>query len=458
MILSGVEMYTYFFKNFLYPIYETRVQKRKTLSYLDELQATQWLPPQAIAELQWKRVQALLSHALKNSPYYADLYNKLGIKLSDINNMTDFQSLPTLSRLDVVNNFERMHAANFKDKLLFKATGGSTGVPVRLALDRKSYEWRTAVTQRGYSWANCEIGTHTLYIWSVDIGKQPLSKSIKNSLYHSLLNRKMFNCFAFDESEMLRCIKYINEKRPTGIVSYTTAVYNLAKFISINNIQLDTSAVKSIITGAERLFDYQKELIEKVFKARVFNTYGCREFMLIASECEKHEGLHANSDSLVVEILVDGKPAKPGETGEVVITDLHNYGMPFIRYKNGDMATQGSSACSCGRGLPLIKDIDGRKLDLITAYNGTKVSGVFFPHLMKEIKEIKKFQIVQKSLTDIVVKIVEQSTISEEKVAFLRQQIQNVVGPEVNITFDFVDDIPLNATGKFRVTISEIKE
>jgi phenylacetate-CoA ligase len=108
--------------------------------------------------------------------------------------------------------------------------------------------------------------------------------------------------------------------------------------------------------------------------------------------------------------------------------------------------------------LPLIEDIDGRKLDLITAYNGTKVSGVFFPHLMKEIKEIKKFQVIQKSLVEIAIKIVEQSPISEEKIAFLRQEIRNVVGAEVKIIFDFVDDIPLNATGKFRVTISEIKE
>ncbi|MES2625955.1 MAG: phenylacetate--CoA ligase family protein [Pseudomonadota bacterium] len=451
-------MYTYFFKNFLYPFYETRIQKRKTLTYLDELQTTQWLSPQETAELQWKRVRILLAHAIQNSPFYAELYHKLGISLSDIKSMDDFLLLPTVSRLDVVNNFERMHAVNFKDQLLFKATGGSTGVPVRLALDRKSYEWRTAVTQRGYSWANCDIGKHTLYIWSVDIGKQPFFKALKNSLYHSLLNRKMFNCFVFDDAEMLRCVKYINEKKPTGIVSYTTAVYNLAKFISTNNVQLDTSAVKSIITGAERLFDYQRELIESVFKAPVFNTYGCREFMLIASECEKHEGLHANTDSLVVEILVDGQPAKPGETGEVAITDLHNYGMPFIRYKNGDVATQSSKSCSCGRGLPLIENIDGRKLDLITAYNGTKVSGVFFPHLMKEVKEIKKFQVIQKSLDQIEIKMVLQNPISDEKIGFLRQQIHGVVGSEVNVSFVFVDDIPLNATGKFRVTISEIKD
>ncbi len=451
-------MYTQLFQKILYPIYETGIQKRKTLSYLDELQKTQWLSSTEIQNLQWQRIKALLSHAVTNSPFYSGLYRKLGIDISNINNMHDFTSLPVISRSDVVDNFEQMHATNFKGKLLFKSTGGSTGVPVRLALDRKSYEWRTAVAQRGYSWANCEIGKHTLYIWGVDVGKQPFKKALKTRLYHSLLNRKMFNCFNLDDDEMLRCVEYINHKKPTGIVSYTTGIYNLAQFISKNNIPLNTNTVKSIVTGAEKLFDYQRELIESVFKARVFNTYGCREFMLLASECEKHEGLHVNSDSVLVEILVDGKPAKPGETGELVITDLHNYGMPFIRYKNGDLATQSANICSCGRGLPLIEDIDGRKTDIIVAFNGTKIPGIYFPHLMKEISEIKKYQVIQKSRSEIEVKIVQQLPISDEKIQFLRDEIQNVVGREVNIKFNFVDDIPLNASGKFRVAISEIKE
>ena len=457
-VISGEKMYIQFFKKILYPIYETRIQKRKTLSYLDELAQTQWLSREKIEKLQWERMQSLLAHSVQNTPFYANLYAKLGIDLANIKSMDDFSLLPVISRLDVVNNCEQMHASNYKDKHLFKSTGGSTGVPVRLALDRKSYEWRIAVAQRGYSWANCEIGTHTLYIWGVDVGKQPLLKSIKNSLYHSLLNRKMFNCFNLDDNEMLRCVEYINKKRPTGIVSYTTGIYNLAQFINTNKIYLDTTAVKSIITGAEKLFDYQRDLIEAVFKAPVFNTYGCREFMLLASECEKHEGLHVNSDSVVVEILVDGKPAGPGETGELVITDLHNYGMPFIRYKNGDLATQSSKICSCGRGLPLIENIDGRKTDIILAYNGTKIPGIYFPHLMKEIAGIKKFQVIQKSRTEIEVKLVQQPVISDERIQFLRHEIQNVVGGEVNIKFNFVDDIPLNASGKFRVTISELKE
>lgn len=442
----------------LYSFYETNIQKRNTLRYLDEQHKVEWQSSEQIAALQWQRLQALLAHAEKNVPYYTDMFKKLGINASDIRTMDDFRKLPVMGRPEVVAHQPRMEATNFQGQLMRKATGGSTGVPVQLALNRESYERRTAATQRGYGWANCDISHHTLYIWSVDVGKKPLSYTLKNKLYHKLLNREMFNCFDFGEDEMRRCVAYINEKKPTGIVSYTTSIYNLAKFIKENNVKLDRSAVKGIITGAERLFDYQREMIEDVFGIKVFNSYGCREFMLIAMECDHHKGLHLNSDNLLVEVLVDGRPAQPGETGEIVITDLHNYGMPFIRYKNGDMATAAGENCSCGRGFPLVRDIDGRKLDLITAWNGKKVTGVFFPHLLKEVKEIAKFQVVQKVREELEVKIVQKTPLGEDKINFLRNEMQHVMGPEVAIKFTFVDDIPLNATGKYRVTISELKD
>lgn len=440
----------------LYWFYETRIQRRDTLRYLQEQDKVQWQDSKQIDALQWQRLQSLLAHAETNVPYYRDMFARLGLKAADIRTMDDFRKLPVIGRAEVVEHQPQMEAVNLQGQLMHKATGGSTGVPVRLALNRESYERRTAATQRGYSWANCDISHHTLYIWSVDVGKKPLSYTLKNKLYHKLLNREMFNCFDFGESEMLRCLAYINEKKPTGIVSYTTSIYNLAKFIKERNLKLDRTAVKGIITGAERLFDYQRKMIEDVFGAKVFNSYGCREFMLIAMECDHHKGLHLNSDNLLVEVLVDGRPAQPGETGEIVITDLHNYGMPFIRYKNGDLATAGNEPCTCGRGFPLVRDIDGRKLDLITAWNGKKVTGVFFPHLLKEVEEIAKFQVVQKVREELEVKIVQRKALGEDKISFLRNEIQHVMGPEVAIKFNFVDDIPLNATGKYRVTISEL--
>ena len=178
--------------------------------------------------------------------------------------------------------------------------------------------------------------------------------------------------------------------------------------------------------------------------------------MLIGAECDRHEGLHVSVDNLFVEVLKDGKPAGPGERGEIVITDLHNYGMPFIRYRNGDLVIQGEKPCSCGRGLPLIRDVDGRKMDEIVSMEGKLVSGGFFPHLLKEFQEIDKYQVVQQARDRLLIRFVPKTDWPDARRAFCLEEIRKVLGDGMQVEFQAVDDIPLSASGKYRVTISEI--
>ena len=447
-------MYKSLFQRYLYPFYETSVRRRKTLTYRDAMLDRQWQSAEDIAAFQWQELKKLIDHAYLNAPYFTKLLTSLDLQPSDIKSYDDFQRIPICSKDDIIAHKEEMIATNFASEIMHKGTGGSTGVPMKFALDRASYEWRTAATQRGYSWAGCEPGQHVLYMWSVDIGEPNFMQQLKTDLYHSAFNRKMFNCFEFTEKEMWACLEYINKHRPTGIVAYTNTVYNFAKFVESRG--LECAPIESVITGAEKLFDHQREVIERALGTRVFNTYGCREFMLIAAECEKHEGLHVTADNLFVEVIKDGRPALPGERGEVIITDLHNYGMPFIRYRNGDVVIQGDAPCSCGRGLPLIADVDGRRLDEIVATDGRLISGVFFPHLMKEFSEVEKFQVIQKSKTSLLVKIVSKAGFGGENLDFCRNEIKKVAGEEANIEFEFVDSIPLTSSGKYRVTISEL--
>ena len=374
-------MYEKLFNKVLYPLYETRIKRRRTLQYLNMFNESQWSGLEELKSIQWTNLKNLLKHAYEQSPYYKQMFDQLSLTPQNIYSYDDFSKLPICTREDIVKNKDKMIARNYQEKIINKSTGGSTGVPVQFALDDNSNQWRTAAAQRGYQWANCGPGQHTVHIWGVDVGNPTAFSKLKTNLYHRAYNRKMFNCFDFDEAEMKKCLDYISNKKPNGIVAFTSAVYNLAKFAEENSIT--NCSVPAVIIGAEKLYSYQRKLIERVFNTKVFNTYGCREFMLIAAECEKHEGLHTTVDNLFIEILREGKPVGPGESGDVVITDLHNYGMPFIRYKNGDIAVQGDKPCSCGRGLPLIRDIDGRKMDEITATDGKLVSGGFFPHLMK---------------------------------------------------------------------------
>ena len=447
-------MYKSLFQRYLYPFYETGARRRKTLVYRDAMLERQWQSAEEIADFQWQQLKKLLDHAYLNAPYFNKLLTSLDLHPSDIKNYEDFQRIPVCSREDIVANKELMIATNYRANIIHKSTGGSTGVPVRFALDRNSYEWRTAATQRGYSWADCEAGQHVLYMWGVDVGNPSFLSRLKTNLYHSAFNRKMFNCFEFTEAEMLNCLSYINRHRPSGIVAFTTTIYNFAKFVESRGLKC--APIESVIIGAEKLFDEQREVIERVLNTRVFNTYGCREFMLIAAECDKHEGLHITSDNLFVEILNGNEPAQPGESGDIVITDLHNYGMPFIRYRNGDIVIRGDKPCSCGRGLPLIADIDGRRMDEIIATDGRRLSGGFFPHLMKEFPEVQKYQIVQKTSDSLLVKIIAINGFSSDRLEFCLAEIVKVVGSSMQVEFKFVDEIPLTKSGKYRVTISEI--
>jgi len=178
--------------------------------------------------------------------------------------------------------------------------------------------------------------------------------------------------------------------------------------------------------------------------------------MLIASECEKHQGMHISMENLIVEVIKEnGKPAKPGETGQIVITDLHNYGMPFIRYKNDDIVKVGTK-CSCGRGLEVIKEVEGRELDVIKLPNGKILSGVFFPHLLKDFEEVEKFQFIQHDYDKFTLKLVLDSKFTHPRLNEIKSIITQFVGKDVILNIEVVDDIPLTPSGKFRVTISHV--
>jgi phenylacetate-CoA ligase len=212
---------------------------------------------------------------------------------------------------------------------------------------------------------------------------------------------------------------------------------------------------KSIVVGAEKLYDFQRAVIERVFRAPVFETYGSREFMLMAAECDRHEGLHLTAEQLLVEVLDDdGLPAADGQEGNVVVTDLFNYGMPFVRYVNGDRAIAGWHECSCGRGLPLMRPPLGRTLDVLTTPDGRRIPGEFFPHLLKDFRAVKRFQVVQDTADRIELRLVLGDGWTPQDRARLEDAVREVAGPLVTVDVKPVDDIPLTAAGKLRVVVN----
>jgi len=263
----------------------------------------------------------------------------------------------------------------------------------------------------------------------------------------------MLNSFEMNQSNIDQYAKRINKIKPDAIVSYVNPLVELSKFIIENNIKMHKP--KTIVTGAEALYEHQREIIEKAFNCPVHNTYGCREFMLISSECKKQDGLHINIDQLVVETIVDGKSVV-NQSGDIAITDLTNYGMPLIRYLNGDCATISDSICDCGNPLPMMNSVDGRKLDIIKCPNGQLLPGELFPHMFKDFSWIAMFQVVQTELESIDVKIVLTAKNISPDFEPIKTIISNYSDGSLKIIFNIVDDIPLTPSGKRRVTICKL--
>jgi phenylacetate-CoA ligase len=257
-----------------------------------------------------------------------------------------------------------------------------------------------------------------------------------------------------NKSNMQSYVDDLNSFKPQTIVGFVGPLYTLAKYINANKIPVVQP--RSVLTGAEALHEFQREEMEKAFGAKVFNTYGCREFMLMAAECQQQNGLHINIDQLVVETLDEQRNPITEVKGDVAITDLFNFGMPLIRYINGDQATLTQRTCDCGNPLPLIEKINGRKLDIIKTSNGTELPGEFFPHLFKDYIGIERFQVRQKELASIDIYIVKNEHYSGTEPESITNELNRYLKQALAINFHIVADIQLTDAGKHRVTISEL--
>jgi phenylacetate-CoA ligase len=442
------------FHRWLLRLYEDRWQHRRIFSHLSELDRSQWRSRLELEHLQIERLRSLLAHAFSHCDYYRSVWKERGLNPSDVQSLADFERWPCINR-DVIREHRlHMRSTPGSDRLYAKTTGGSSGVPLAFDICANSYARRTAAAFRAYSWAGAHPGTKQWYLWGVPLGRRSRAAEWRDGLYHWIYQRRIANCFGMSDDTIADYLADLNRYRPTCIVAYTNPLYFFAR--ALDERRLRPHAPESIIVGAEKLHDFQREAIAGVFQAPLFETYGSREFTLIAAECERHQGMHLTTENLVVEILDDeGRRVPAGQEGDVVITDLTNFGMPFIRYRNGDRAVAGVEQCSCGRGLPLLKKVVGRRLDVIHTPGGRHVPGEFFPHLLKDFPDVRRFQVIQVSPGSLVLRLVVGEGWTRESQRRLEHEVRSAVAEEMSIEFEFVDQIQLTPAGKWRVVVNQ---
>lgn len=437
-------------------LYETGAQRRPTFRHWRELEASQWWAPDRLRELQVERLRALLRHARDTSPWYRSTWAEAGLEPDAVESVDDLRRWPMIDRGTIRANRTAMQSTTHRDALIHKATGGSSGTPLEFDLDRASNDRRMGAWHRGYSWAGAGPGTRQWYLWGVPASSTPGWRKRKLRLYDKLYRRTTANCFELSEARLDDFVRSLARTRPHVIVAYTNALYAFARMLEERAIVPATP--HSIVVGAEQLHQFQRDTIERVFAAPVFETYGSREFMLIAAECPEHDGLHLNSEHHVVEIVDEaGVPVPDGVEGDVLVTDLTNYGMPFIRYANGDRAIAQAGGCACGRSLPRLARVTGRRLDVLTTPDGRRLPGEFFPHIIKDLSSVRQFQVVQEIPEAVTIRLV-APTWNDRDEAWLRREIAAAAGPLLEVRLERVEQIPLTGAGKLQVVVNRVSQ
>ena len=427
--------------------------KPDTLRYLEEINQLQWLSRDELTYRQHQQLLDLLKYANTYIPYYQKLFKEIGFHPADFAaDPANFTRLPLLTKQIVRQNHKDFITTeqNKQNKLVKVKTGGTTGEPMWLMYDSSYRAYNTAHVYQEMTWSGWQVGQSQAWLWGHPVvGGRSQVTNVKDWI----ANRYESNAFHITEETLEKLALHL-EKHPDSVLwSYVSTMCQFAKFLEQRG---QHQKLRAAYTAAEPLYDNQRELINKVLQCPVFNSYSCVEIGSIACECEQHNGLHLRTRNCYVEILQDNQVVPDGVEGEIVLTNLTNYSFPLIRYQIEDWGRKSPLACSCGRGLPMLKVVEGRIIDHFKSNDGQLVWGAFVIPMVPMLGSIKQYQIVQKSVDQLVFRVIADGPIDETKFLEIQQAVRKVLGHNVEAKLEFVDSLPATPTGKHRYTSSEV--
>lgn len=399
----------------------------------------------------------MLAHCQRSVPYYAASIGELGDSFRQ-NPESYLARFPILTKDVIRTHFDLLTSTDkARRHWYFNTSGGSTGEPIKLMQDREYGDRSTAITLLYSRWTGWKVGEPVVYLWGSERDILQSSVGFKVRVTNGLLNRTYLNAFRMTPEKMHEYIGVLNAKRPKLVIAYAQAAYELATFAERERVVV--RPLSAIMTSAGTLYPFMREKIESVFGCNVFNRYGSREVGDMACECPAHEGLHVAPWGSYVEIVDDdGRVVPRGTDGNIVVTSLTSFVMPLIRYSIGDRGVLSpGKCCSCGRRGQILERVLGRNVDTFKAQDGTLVDGEYFTHLLYFRDWVRKFQVIQKSYSAVVYKIVKSEADYEPaEIDDITDKTKLVLGRDCTVSFELVDDIPPSASGKYRYTISDI--
>ena len=445
-----MSFYTSFVANILFPAQEY-FKRHGTVAARRRMDAVQWWTADKVAELQLQRLKELLQDAGRHVPYYRDLFAKLGFDPVKLKSTADLQQLPFLTKALIRSNTEALKHERAQSLARFN-TGGSSGEPLIFFIGNKRVSHDVAAKWRATRWWGVDIGDPEIVVWGspIELGKQDRVKVWRDKL----MRTRLLPAFEMSESRLDEFIATIRSVRPRMLFGYPSALTLIAKHAQKRGVAMDKLGVKVAFVTSERLYDDQRATISQVFGCKVANGYGGRDAGFIAHECPSGS-MHLTADDIVVEIIGEDGTAQPnGVAGEIVVTHLSTNDFPFIRYRTGDIGVLGTKPCACGRGLPVLSDIQGRSTDFVVAADGTVMHGLALIYILRDLPGVKSFKVIQESRALTRVLVVADADFDKEAIAVIEKGFKQRLGEQVLVMVEIVDTIAAEKSGKFRYIVS----
>lgn len=447
-----MSLYTRAVSTLFFPLHE-RLKGHTSVSAMRAMEKSQWLTTAEIEQLQFRRLQTFLQRIAVDVPYYRDLFTKLAFDPAAMRSTVDLQQLPLTGKADIRANMEAMTATNAGPLERF-STGGSSGEPLVFYRGKERVSHDVAAKWRATRWWDVDIGDREIVVWGspIELNSQDRVRLVRDKI----LRTELLSAFEMSNANLLRFTQQIRSMRPKMVFGYPSSLALMSEYAQSNGYRLDDLGVKVVFVTSERLYDHQRTMIEGAFGCPVANGYGGRDSGFIAHACQSG-GMHLTAEDIVVEIVDDQGAVLPlGEKGEIVITHLCTGDFPFVRYRTGDVGSLTDEQCACGRGLPLLAEIEGRTTDFIRSADGTVLHGLAFIYVLREMAELDQFKIIQESTTQLTVQLVTDAKDTESIESTIVEQFRRRLGYSLQVRFEYLNKIEREASGKFRYVVSKL--
>ncbi|NLK50023.1 MAG: phenylacetate--CoA ligase family protein [Candidatus Cloacimonetes bacterium] len=405
---------------------------------------------------QLQRLQLLVTHVYHKVPHYRKVMKQQGMEPEDLKSLEDLQHFPIIGKSDVRANPDDFIASDFQTyRPLPRSSGGTTGIPFKYYNDTASWGLNWATKIRAFEWGGYHLGGDKIAILKGGSMYNEGKIGLKARLWRWTQRNYSFNIMHMSDEQMKLYAQDIASQKIRFMRGYPSAISSFAKWVQQHNIQLN---MDKIFTTAEMLLEADRKSIEEAFACKIIDTYGCGDGMGGASQCVLSQKYHINTETSIMEILDKDLKTNtlPGDTGEIVLTSLHDYAMPLIRYTPSDQAIPSATPCECGIKLPVLDKIVGRVSDVFYLPNGRVLNGLSIPFEAWTDK-LSKFQVIHEKPLLIVIKLVVTPAFTAKNEQDILDLLKHNAGEGIAIEVQIVDDIPLSAAGKHKYVISKVE-